>query len=152
MGADSFCGSHAYLAPEMIMKNGHGKAIDYYSLGILLYEMVLGKPPFYDEDKERMLKKVVKEKLEIPKGVAPMLESLLRGLLEKDIEKRLGFREGFQEIKRHPWLEGVDWNGVLQRKLKQRSPDEATFKLFSDQSELENALNPNRLQNWTFLK
>ena len=53
-GADSFCGSHAYLAPEMILKKGHGKAIDYYSLGILLYEMITGRPPFYDTDRETM--------------------------------------------------------------------------------------------------
>ena len=53
-GAESFCGSYAYLAPEMILKQGHGKAIDYYSLGILLYEMISGRPPFYDDDKDVM--------------------------------------------------------------------------------------------------
>jgi serine/threonine protein kinase len=50
-GADSFCGSYAYLAPEMIKKCGHGKAVDWYLIGVVLYELLTGLPPFYDDDK-----------------------------------------------------------------------------------------------------
>ena len=50
-GAMSFCGSVAYLAPEMLTKQGHGKSIDWYLLGVILYEMLIGKPPYYDEIK-----------------------------------------------------------------------------------------------------
>ena len=50
-GADSFCGSYAYLAPEMIRKRGHGKAVDWYLIGVVLYELVTGLPPFYDDEK-----------------------------------------------------------------------------------------------------
>lgn len=50
-GADSFCGSYAYLAPEMVKKRGHGKALDWYLVGVLLYELLTGMPPFYDDDK-----------------------------------------------------------------------------------------------------
>ena len=50
-GADSFCGSYAYLAPEMIKKKGHGKAVDWYLIGVVLYELLTGLPPFYDDDK-----------------------------------------------------------------------------------------------------
>lgn len=53
-GAKSFCGSIAYLAPEMIEKKGHGKSIDWYLLGVLLYEMLVGIPPFYDDSKEQL--------------------------------------------------------------------------------------------------
>jgi len=50
-GADSFCGSYAYLAPEMVRKQGHGKAVDFYLIGVVLYELLTGTPPFYDDDK-----------------------------------------------------------------------------------------------------
>ena len=50
-GADSFCGSYAYLAPEMLKKKGHGKAVDWYLIGVVLYELLTGLPPFYDDDK-----------------------------------------------------------------------------------------------------
>lgn len=94
-GAESFCGSHAYLAPEMILKNGHGKAIDYYSLGILLYEMIIGRPPFYDTDRSTMQEKVLKDSLCLPKEINKCLESFMKGLLEKNMEKRLGYKNGF---------------------------------------------------------
>ena len=51
IGAKSFCGSYAYLAPEMLKKNGHGKAVDWYLLGVILFEMVTGLPPYYADDK-----------------------------------------------------------------------------------------------------
>ena len=50
-GADSFCGSYAYLAPEMLKKKGHGKAVDWYLIGVVLYELLTGMPPFYNDDK-----------------------------------------------------------------------------------------------------
>jgi serine/threonine protein kinase len=50
-GADSFCGSYAYLAPEMLKKKGHGKAVDWYLIGVVLYELLTGLPPYYDDDK-----------------------------------------------------------------------------------------------------
>ena len=50
-GADSFCGSYSYLAPEMLKKKGHGKAVDWYLIGVVLYELLTGLPPFYDDDK-----------------------------------------------------------------------------------------------------
>lgn len=65
-GADSFCGSYAYLAPEMIKKKGHGKAVDWYLIGVVLYELLTGMPPFYDDDKEILFKNITNQKLEFP--------------------------------------------------------------------------------------
>lgn len=125
-GADSFCGSYAYLAPEMIKKKGHGKAVDYYSLGIILYEMVTGRPPFYDENKELMEQNVLKGSLKIPNEIDENLKSLLLGLLERKVENRLGFKRGFPEIREHPWLKDVNWMKVFDRKLEMKKPDPCT--------------------------
>ena len=62
-GAKSFCGSYAYLAPEMLKKNGHGKAVDWYLLGVILYEMLTGLPPYYADDKDQLFKNIIKDQL-----------------------------------------------------------------------------------------
>jgi len=62
----SFCGSYAYLAPEMVKKVGHGKMVDWYLLGVLLYEMLVGIPPFYDNDRDNLFYNIVNEDLDIP--------------------------------------------------------------------------------------
>lgn len=65
-GAQSFCGSVAYLAPEMIKKKGHGQSIDWYLLGVLLYEMLTGLPPYYDHDKDQLFENIQEQELEMP--------------------------------------------------------------------------------------
>lgn len=65
-GASSFCGSYAYLAPEMVGKQGHGKAVDWYLIGVVLYELVTGLPPFYDDDKETLFKNITNNELTFP--------------------------------------------------------------------------------------
>ena len=67
MGARSFCGSYAYLAPEMLKKNGHGKAVDWYLLGVILFEMVTGLPPYYADDKDELFKNIMKDQINIEK-------------------------------------------------------------------------------------
>lgn len=60
-GGTSFCGSHSYLAPEMILQEGHGKAVDFYGLGLLIYELFVGMPPFYKDDQNEMMHSVLNE-------------------------------------------------------------------------------------------
>lgn len=67
IGAKSFCGSYAYLAPEMLKKNGHGKAVDWYLLGVILFEMVTGLPPYYADDKDQLFKNILKDTLDMRK-------------------------------------------------------------------------------------
>lgn len=83
-GAKSFCGSIAYLAPEMIKKKGHGKSMDWYLLGVLLYEMLIGIPPFYDDSKEQLFHNIQKQKLEIPSYFSNEVKDLLNKLLSKN--------------------------------------------------------------------
>ena len=68
-GADSFCGSYAYLAPEVLKKTGHGKSVDCYMLGVLLYEMLFGLPPFYDDVKEKLLDNILNQTLKIDRNI-----------------------------------------------------------------------------------
>ena len=64
-GARSFCGSYAYLAPEMLKKSGHGKAVDWYLLGVIIFEMITGLPPFYADDKEQLFENIVTDELNL---------------------------------------------------------------------------------------
>lgn len=77
-GAKSFCGSVAYLAPEMLKRAGHGKAVDWYLLGVLLFEMLTGLPPFYADSKEELFKNIETATLHIPSHVSPEAKSLIK--------------------------------------------------------------------------
>ena len=112
----SFCGSPEYMSPEMLREEGHGRTVDYYSLGAMLYEMLTGLPPFYDKNREKMYRAIQNDPLKLPNYVSKPGRSLLSGLLEKDPHRRLGAIGGFEEIKQHPWLAKVDWSRYLQKK------------------------------------
>jgi len=112
----SFCGSPEYMSPEMLRAEGHGRAVDYYSLGALLYEMLTGLPPFYDRNRDKMYDAILNEPLQLPNYVSKAGRSLMAELLEKDPRRRLGSMDGFEEIKRHPWLAKVSWEKVLSKK------------------------------------
>ena len=88
--AKSFCGSYAYLAPEMVKKKGHTKTIDWYLLGVLLYEMLEGIPPFYDNNKDKLFENIVKNPLELSDDLSDDVVDLLQRLLCKNPAKRLG--------------------------------------------------------------
>jgi serine/threonine protein kinase len=81
-GAKSFCGSVAYLAPEMLKRMGHGKAVDWYLLGVVLFEMLTGLPPYYAESKEELFKNIETAPLHIPSNVSQEAKSLLKKVLE----------------------------------------------------------------------
>lgn len=113
-GADSFCGSYAYLAPEMLAKQGHGKCVDWYLVGVVLYELVTGMPPFYDDDKAKLFKNIKNNPLEFPAHVnlSRECEDFIQKLLIKDHFKRLGSKHGASELKSHPFFMGVDWGKI----------------------------------------
>ena len=113
--AKSFCGSIAYLAPEMLNRKGHGKAVDWYLLGVCFYEMLVGIPPYFSNNKDQIFKNIEKAELFIPNFVSQKAQKFLRDLLRKNPENRLGSKRDVDEIKEHPYMEGVDWDKVYKR-------------------------------------
>ncbi|XP_051121103.1 serine/threonine-protein kinase D6PKL2-like [Andrographis paniculata] len=107
----SFVGTHEYLAPEIIRGEGHGSAVDWWTFGIFLYELLHGKTPFRGAGNRETLFNVVGQPLKFPDGSAISFaaKDLIKGLLAKDPQKRLGFKRGATEIKQHPFFESVNW-------------------------------------------
>ncbi|KAG0463896.1 hypothetical protein HPP92_019965 [Vanilla planifolia] len=132
----SFVGTHEYLAPEVISGTGHGSAVDWWTFGVFLFEMIYGKTPFKGEDNEKTLVNIMKRPLSFPSlplAGARDLEELLRAqdliakLLSKSPKRRIGSLKGSAEIKRHEFFKDINW--ALIRSVKPpRSPRiSATF-------------------------
>ena len=107
----SFVGTHEYLAPEIIKGDGHGSAVDWWTFGIFLYELLFGKTPFKGSGNRATLFNVIGQPLRFPEYpvVSFPARDLIRGLLAKEPQQRLGYKRGATEIKQHPFFEGVNW-------------------------------------------
>ncbi|KAL1331917.1 serine/threonine-protein kinase KIPK2-like [Arachis hypogaea] len=109
--SNSFVGTHEYLAPEIIKGEGHGAAVDWWTFGVFLYELLYGRTPFKGSNNEETLANVVLQSLRFPDTpfVSFQARDLIRGLLVKEPENRLGTEKGAAEIKQHPFFEGLNW-------------------------------------------
>ncbi|XP_039130703.1 serine/threonine-protein kinase D6PKL2-like [Dioscorea cayenensis subsp. rotundata] len=107
----SFVGTHEYLAPEIIKGEGHGSAVDWWTFGIFLYELLFGKTPFKGSGNRATLFNVVGQPLRFPESpiVSFAARDLIRGLLIKEPQQRLAYKRGATEIKQHAFFEGVNW-------------------------------------------
>lgn len=154
----TLCGTPEYLAPEILLNKGHGKAVDWWTLGILIYEMLVGYPPFYDEEPMGIYKKILEGKLMFPRFYDENAKVLTKKLLTFDPFKRIGnLHKGVEDIKQSAWLQPMDFDKLVKKQLlppylpelKEKN-DTSHFDTYSDSISVPNSVtgNADPFDNW----
>ncbi|XP_031431271.1 serine/threonine-protein kinase N2 isoform X1 [Clupea harengus] len=132
----TFCGTPEFLAPEVLTETSYTRAVDWWGLGVLIFEMLVGESPFPGDDEEEVFDSIVNDEVRYPRFLSTEAISIMRRLLRRNPERRLGAGEkDAEEVKKHPFFRNVDWNGLLSKKV--RPPFVPTIKGREDVSNFD---------------
>uniref|UniRef100_A0A673D0D8 protein kinase C n=1 Tax=Sphaeramia orbicularis TaxID=375764 RepID=A0A673D0D8_9TELE len=114
----TFCGTPEFLAPEVLTDTSYTRAVDWWGLGVLIYEMLVGESPFPGDDEEEVFDSIVNDEVRYPRFLTTEAIGIMRRLLRRNPERRLGSGEkDAEEVKKQPFFRNVDWEALLQRKV-----------------------------------
>jgi len=116
-GAMSMCGTPEYMAPEVLAQQGHGFCVDYWGLGMIVYEMMTGLPPWYTTDRAKLFRKLKSAPLDIPTFFSVYATSCVSALLDRDPARRLGVT-GIRTAMEHEFFRNISWRSLYSRKVE----------------------------------
>ncbi|XP_017541111.2 serine/threonine-protein kinase N2 isoform X1 [Pygocentrus nattereri] len=115
----TFCGTPEFLAPEVLTETSYTRAVDWWGLGVLIFEMLVGESPFPGDDEEEVFDSIVNDEVRYPRFLSTEAISIMRRLLRRNPERRLGAGErDAEEVKKHPFFRNVDWGALLAKKIQ----------------------------------